>query len=198
MNKTTAALVAFAGAVVALVWWVMSKARLAPAAPNDLWVIQSKTGEPSLDRLVPLIVSGIRKHFGSKATLEIVRAAVAILQNESRGLSKYYLGDISAPGGPSIGPMQVYRATAIDLKLWNPPAGIVKGSDADKAAYAALATDEELGVDWAMAVLADKFRIAGGDLKLAVRLYNGSGPKAEAYLQKAIAYAGQKWPGTLA
>lgn len=153
-----------------------------------------KTGVKTLDR------PGVRyriaelalRTFGPKVVtdLRIPRALMAIVNNESRGDPKFTLGDTGASGGPSIGLMQVYRRTAVDMGLWKPPAG---ASDEEvREAYAALAKDEALGIAWGVKVFADKLRIAKGDLSKAVRLYNGSGPSAEAYRDRALAFGTSK------
>ena len=118
---------------------------------------------------------------------------MAIVNNESGGVAdiKHYLGDKTAKGGPSIGPMQVYRQTAKDLGLWSPPPGATAAEE--RAAYEALALDEALGIEWGTAVFADKLRIAKGDISEAVRRYNGAGERAELYRDKALAFFSDKW-----
>lgn len=153
------------------------------------------TGVPDLDR--PAIRFRVAfqafRHFGMTAVwdLSIPRALMAIVNNESRGNAKFYLGDVGSSGGPSIGPMQVYRRTAKDLKLWTPPEGATV--EEEREAYKALSQNEALGIKWGVAVFADKYRIAKGDLTEAVRRYNGSGPSAEDYRDRAVAFFAQKW-----
>ena len=105
-----------------------------------------RTGVPSLDRfeIRYRIAFWAFRRFGPRAAtdLRIPRALMAIVNNESGGVAdiKHYLGDKTAKGGPSIGPMQVYRQTAKDLGLWRPPPGATAAEE--RAAYEALALDE--------------------------------------------------------
>jgi len=150
---------------------------------------QLETGNPDLDRF------GIRGRVALQSFLAFgpdclrqARAMMTIIHNESSGNPDNYLGDLNATGGPSIGPGQVYRATAIDLGLY-PDAG---QDPNDRDAYADLSGDEGLGISWAVAVFKDKLRIAKGDIPTAIRLYNGSGASANQYQAKALGFASSK------
>jgi hypothetical protein len=124
------------------------------------------------------------------ADLRIGRALMCIVNNESKGLAKYTLGDTKASGGPSIGLMQGYRGTAEDMKLWTRPPGLL---DADvRKAYEQLAGDEALGISWGVAVFKRELELAGGDIRDAIRRYNGSGPSAEDYRDRALEFAKSK------
>ena len=150
------------------------------------------TGEPSLDR------PGIRLNvaratiaaFGltrALADARLSRALMAITWKESDGDPAQYIGDRGAPGGPSIGPAQIYRESAQDLGLWSPPPG---GSVLQiRAAYEALAHDERLTLEWSAKELAHKLTAWGNDLPSAIKAYNGAGPHAERYLELVLAWA---------
>jgi hypothetical protein len=176
-------LILAAGAVVAALAYVAESIR---------------TGNAALDRHRIRIAANALLVFGPRAVtdLRIPRALMAILRNESAGKPAPVVGDASLSGGPSIGPMQVYRSTAIDLKLWTPPAGMTAAQQ--RAAYAALAMDEGLGIRWGVQVFAEKLRLSGGDIAGAVRRYNGSGSSAEAYRDRALAFAETTWGEVIA
>jgi len=174
--------VLIAGAVYALL-----------AGGKDQLVIQARTGNSKIDRLTPLIVRSAKKRLGAKATPNVIRALVAILSNESGGNPAMYLGDKTLSGGPSIGPMQVYRKTALDFRLWTPPDGVGADSEKAKAAYAALASNEARGIDMGVAVFKQKLAAAKGDVAEAIRRYNGSGPASEAYKTKALEFMRRTW-----
>jgi hypothetical protein len=176
----------------------LSAAAGAAGSAAALWRLLAamETGSASLDRLgmrgCLALYSLLR--FGPQLLLNpaIPRALMCIANNESGGRPSMNLGDKEASGGPSIGLMQVYRTTAVDLGLWTPPPGA--SVDAAKKAYAALATDEALGIRWGVAVFANKLKIAQGNIPEAIRRYNGSGPSAEAYKQRALDFAAvRKW-----
>jgi hypothetical protein len=129
-------------------------------------------------------------HFGPKAVqdVRIPRALMAILNNEwPQKALRGVLGDKDASGGPSVGPMQVYRATALDLKLWTPPEGTTNAQQ--RILYAAEAENVGRCFSWGVAVFKEKLRIAGGNISEAIRRYNGSGPRAEAYRDRALDFA---------
>jgi hypothetical protein len=151
-----------------------------------------KTGNANLDRLGVrgrLALYSLLK-FGPGVLLNpsIPRALMCIVNNESGGRPSQVLGDTAASGGPSVGLMQIYRTTAVDLGLWTPPAGA--SVDAAKQAYAELAQNEAQGIRWGVAVFAAKLRLAKGNIPDAIRRYNGSGHLAEAYKQRALDFAG--------
>lgn len=125
--------------------------------------------------------------FGPKAMLhhaEIPRALMAIVHQE-RSEAPGAIGDANLPGGPSIGPGQVYRATAIDLGLWSPPMG---AADGGRAAYAQLAADEPLMLIWSAKVFRSKLKQTGS-VPEAIRAYNGSGLMARSYRDQALEWA---------
>jgi hypothetical protein len=164
-------------------------------AAGAVYLLESaRTGVPELDRLEVRgrLVLEVLKRFGLRAVADvrIVRALMAIVHNESGGKPSNTLGDTSASGGPSIGFMQVYRSTAEDLGLWTPPAGATVSQA--KQAYTELAGNHARGIAWGVAVFKDKLERAKGDIVEAVRRYNGSGPMAEAYRDKALAFATSK------
>lgn len=152
------------------------------------------TGVPMLDR--PPIRDNVAKAaidvFGLGrvlADVRIPRALMAIVWKESGGNPRFYLGDLHAKHGPSIGPAQIYRASAERLGLWQPPPGT---SDAEAAKlYAKLSHDEARGIQWGAIEFAHDLQASGGDLVDAIRRYNGTGPHAEAYRDKILAWARQ-------
>lgn len=167
MKAGTAILVGGGVAVVALGAYVAKSI-------DDL-----ETGDPNLDRL---IIRGAA-FFYSKLYRVDPRVVMAIIHQESGGNPKHYLGDTASSKGPSVGPMQVLRATAQELGLWTPPPGLDP-----RAAYAELASNERQGIAWGCAVLAQKLKEAGGDYEEAMRRYNGSGPAADAYRDSVDAW----------
>lgn len=166
---------------------------LAKGSAKDPLLEAAKTGNALLDRLAPIVVAAAKKHLGKDATSANVRALMAILNNESGGNPRMYLGDKNLPGGPSIGPMQVYRSTALDMRLWTPPTGEAADSAKAKSAYAALAVNEQRGIDMGVAVFAAKLKAAKGNTTLAIRKYNGAGPAAETYKTKALDFVRRTW-----
>lgn len=168
-----------------------------------------KTGVDGLDRLqirglVALFLPWIfwrELRAGPDRMVQIGRAFMSCLNNESKGNPRFYLGDQSASGGPSIGPGQIYRRTAKDLGLFKDPTPEVDGDPEERSAYAALAEREGFGINACLIAFADKLdqvKRAGndagyGDIWSAVRRYNGSGPHAEEYRAKAAAFHRQTW-----
>jgi hypothetical protein len=154
------------------------------------------TGSPRLDRLRLAVTLGVMRAWGPLAKPDYARALMAILREESGADPSNYIGDLTAPTGPSIGPWQVSRGTAIALGLWIPEPGM--GEAEQRIAYAALAQNEYRTAIWAAKVLREKLRLAGGDLRDAIRRYNGSGPKAEAYADRAWAFFSSLDPSRIA
>jgi hypothetical protein len=144
------------------------------------------TGNPTLDRLRLAVTLAVIRAWGALAKPEYARALMVILRNESGANPANYVGDLTATTGPSIGPWQVSRGTALALGLWAPEPGVT--GPEERAAFASLAQNEYRTAIWAAFVLKDKLRLSGGDLREAIRRYNGSGPKAEEYADKAWAY----------
>lgn len=162
------------------------------------------TGIPSIDRfpIRGLYVLAFMREFGltewAPMLPRLVRLAGATTANESRGLARNFLGDTQYPAGPSIGPYQVYRRTAKELGLYKPPAGL--SEEAEKAHYATLRGDLWRMATWKAAVFRSKLEAAaarpdaGFDvLWSAVRRYNGSGPMAEGYRERAREFYRKTW-----
>jgi hypothetical protein len=146
-----------------------------------------RTGVPDIDRLgLQFAEQGWRVYpLSPRSAVRFAQALAALCNNESGGAPAPVVGDTTAAGGPSVGPLQVYRQTAKDLGLWSPPDD---GSD-ERDAYAALALDESWCI-WAGAeVLRDKLRQAAGAYPDAIRRYNGSNADAYRYSDKALAFA---------
>lgn len=159
------------------------------------------TGSGYLDTYAEPAARELVREFGGRAVF-VARAFMAILHNEVRAGAEYgavILGDQALAGGPSVGPGQVYRKTAIDLGLWSPPED---GTD-EREAYAEVAQDAAKCLRWAVVVFASKLDAAGvweGELSAeriadAVRRYNGGGDQARAYREKAVAFATRTWGG---
>lgn len=140
---------------------------------------QCMTGKYGIDRLN--LADIVVEVFGLDASVGICRAMVGICNNECGGNSAApVVGDKTSSGGPSIGPLQVWRTTAIDLKL------VPRGTT--QSEYLELAYDEMWCLRAGVKVFANKYRAAGGDLYSAIRRYNGSGSAAEAYRDKCVSY----------
>ncbi len=155
-----------------------------------LW-IAAKTGDPNLDRFGirgRIILRGA-EHFGPRLSRPIVRALMAIVHQESGGLQVNYLGDKTAPGGPSVGPGQVEYATAKELGL------IPQTETRDQ--YAARVSQEGWGIDAMVQVFKAKLAAAHGDVADAIRRYNGGGQAALGYQASALDWAQQTWPGAI-
>lgn len=167
-----------------------------PIDPQDIPAMaladRIKTGDPNLDRdAIRLNVARAAiAAFGMMRALEdsrLAQALISIVWKETDGDPRQYLGDTTAPGGPSIGPGQVYRETAQDLGLWHPPAGA--SAQAIRAAYGALAHDEAKTLTWSAIEFAHHLAAYGGHLPEAIRAYNGAGPHAELYRDEVLAWA---------
>lgn len=157
----------------------------------------AETGDPFLDQadVRSSVVRAARDRFGAtrlRSEPELLRALVAIVNNETnrRVPLTAQVGDQAARTGPSVGPMQVSRGTAQELGLWQPQDELL-----DRDTYAELAAD----LDWCyragVAVFARKLQLAGGDVAEALRRYNGSGPMAEAYRDRALAFIQRTFEG---
>jgi hypothetical protein len=113
------------------------------------------------------------------------RLVLALMHNESGGDPKNFVGDATLGGGPSIGPMQVYRTTAKAFKLWTP-----SGGDLDeRTEYASMKDDVWQGIRWGIAVLQAALKSTGGDVAKAFAVYNGGpnpGAAAQAYSARAM------------
>lgn len=152
------------------------------------------TGDEQLDRHRWRVVRALAKRCGARTSRALARACMTIIRNESAGRPPPVIGDASLPGGPSVGPMQVYRRTALELGLWSPPPDATS-DDEQRDAYSTFANDEDACVDWGVAVLLAKLDAADGDLADAIRRYNGGGPAARAYRDRAVAFADATWGG---
>lgn len=138
-----------------------------------------QTGILSLDRpgiRARILAECIKRGWG----IEIAKRLMGICHQESGGNPNHYIGDVNLPGGPSIGPMQVYYKSAVDY-------GLIP-SDVTPADYAAMASDEGKGIAFGCQIFAFKLKAANGDLDEAVRRYNGSGPAAENYRDSVLAF----------
>ena len=146
------------------------------------------TGRPAFDQFQSRIAVAVLWYFmpdslsPARATA-IGRAVMALLHNENGdgwdGKS-IQVGDRDLSAGPSVGPLQVYRATAIALGLV-PPTETAEG-------YATRAADLDWCVEAGVRVFREKLEIAGGNIPYAIRLYNGSGDKAESYMRNALTW----------
>jgi len=137
------------------------------------------TGQTMLDRME--IRSAVLRH--TTGTGIDPRVVMGIIWRESRGSPTNYVGDTTLPGGPSVGPIQVYFATATAL-------GLFKGT---KEQYLAQAKDESQGIAWGVAVLKEKLRIAKGNVPEAIKRYNGSGSSAEKYRDGVLEFLKQTY-----
>jgi hypothetical protein len=172
---------------------VLGAVVMAAAGASILAIAEGiRTGNAKLDRHRQTIAKHVLLQFNLRARdLRLARACMAILNNESAGLPAPVVGDKTNSKGPSVGPMQVSRATAVDLGLWTPPPGVTE--EQARNLFILNANDEGKCIAWGVRIFADKLRIAGDDFPLAIRLYNGSGPSAEAYRAKALDFYAAKW-----
>lgn len=142
-------------------------------------------GVDGIDRLplAPLV----EEEFGSTATIALARAVVAICWCETGGKTEApVIGDTTLQDrGPSIGPLQVSRGTAIDL-------GIVPKSETH-AQFKARASNETWCLRQGVKIFATKLAAAKGDVADAIRRYNGSGSRAEQYRDKALSFLAEKY-----
>jgi hypothetical protein len=162
---------------------------LAAAAMFGKLYAGAATGKPKLDRwqIRARVVFQVIKQCPSqvadpKHAQQLVDAMMAIINNESGGDPKNYIGDdgLPAAGGASIGPGNVSFATAKDL-------AIVPSSETLEQ-YKARAPDEHFGIKAAVTVFRDKLRTHGNDIAKAIRAYNGGGDAATKYASKALAF----------
>jgi hypothetical protein len=118
------------------------------------------------------------------------------------------VGDETLPGGPSVGPCQVYRATARDERAWVPPPDVA-GDDAwERVVYGSVANNLAKCIDMGAVTFARKLRAAKGDLTDAIRRYNGGKtsdrngngiPDSVEYRDAVVAFADATWgAGSLA
>jgi hypothetical protein len=150
-----------------------------------------------VDQLVPQLAAAACEVFGDDTMTgptgrDLAHALVGIANNElpARWSGGVVVGDIALSGGPSVGPLQVYRSTAKSLHLWSAP---TDGTD-EASAYALEASDVGTCLTWGCIVFESKLDAAAGNIPEAIRRYNGSGPKAVAYQQHALAFIATHWP----
>ena len=152
-------------------------------------VTWAKTNDETIDKELGPKVTAIAARVIPESTKspEIVRALMSIINNE---YARYLpvteqVGDKKLSGGPSVGPMQVYRSTAIAMGF------VPKTITADQ--YAAYASDLDTVLEWGVRVFKQKLAAAKGNVSLAIKYYNGSGPQADAYRDKALAFVTRVW-----
>ena len=188
MQLTTTQKIILSGGVLAVVYLISKRSQIS-AAVKTLATEWGRTGKKNLDAtILPLVSASVAKHFpNDPRQKEIVRAMMAIANNES-GERKNYLGvigDTALANGPSVGPLQVYRSTAIGMGF------VPKGTTFEQ--YKEYAYDLPLLVDWGVRVFKEKLRLQKNNIEDAIRAYNGSGPRAESYKQKALAFVSDIW-----
>ncbi len=149
-------------------------------------------GDAALDGLKPYAVAAALWQWNVKGLLDTryVHALLAIAKNEDDESQppEGQLGDYTASGGPSVGPWQVERATAVEL-------GLVP-SDISANDYVLLEADLWWCARAAAKVFDSKLSAAGGDWSQALARYNGSGAAAADYSTRALAYANTTWGET--
>jgi hypothetical protein len=152
-------------------------------------VTWAQTNDRTIDAEIGPRVTALAAQYIPESTQSpaIVRALMAIVNNEyARYLpATGQVGDMSLSGGPSVGPMQVYRRTAIDM-------GFVP-KNISKQDYAAYAADLDTVLKWGVLVFKEKLRMAHGNVSLAIKYYNGSGAQADDYRAKALAFIQRIW-----
>jgi hypothetical protein len=126
-------------------------------------------------------VAALLAVFGLKATPAIARAFVAgVLVNEGaftpRADGTYPLGDVGHKLGPAVGPGQVLSGLHLRrLGFTGDPLDLARVGSEWRALY------------YSARIFREAFDAAGGDVRQAIRRYNGSGPAAEAYADRALA-----------
>jgi len=155
-----------------------------------------KTGNAGFDRHISFVGWTISAH-GIAEIMPVLRCCMAIIWKENAGVDHPapYVGDMDStrfPGGPSIGPMQVYRKSAIDYGVWRPNLSIGSHED-ERTAYLKLANDEHLCLSFGVNIFLHKWREARGDFVDAIRRYNGGGVAAKAYAESAVAFGIETW-----
>lgn len=163
------------------------------------------TGNPNVDRFAWKVARAVLLEWGPTGQgpngepLEgVARLAAQIIDHESRGARPPVLGDQGFSGGPSVGPMQVYRSTAKEMGLWSPSAAAAGNDQLERQEYAAKASDESWCIRAGVAVMRAKQRVLEAylathpgetrTLQDLARLYNGAGNAARQY---AMAVAGE-------
>lgn len=180
------------GGAVALIY-IFSQRKALVAAARTL-LDYGATGKKNMDaQLLPMISDSVARLFpNDPRQKEIIRAMMAIANNESGERKSYYgiVGDKQFAGGPSIGPLQVYRTTAIGSGF------VPKGTTPDQ--YVLYSNDLQRIVDWGVQVFKDVLNYHKGDFAKAIKSYNG-GPRAapggpsDVYRDKALAFIESIW-----
>lgn len=143
----------------------------------------ARTGVAGVDR--PAIrgnaVAALLAAFGLRASRELARAFVAgVVVNEGAYTpgpdGRYPLGDVGHRLGPAVGPGQVL--SGLHLRRL--------GYTGDALELARVG-NEFRALYYAARIFREAVDAAGGDLREAIRRYNGSGPGAEAYAARALA-----------
>jgi hypothetical protein len=156
---------------------------------------ESATNDPQLDNLRwPLIFALATEYPQKMLTGEGLKQiqTMLVIANTERSL-KGQIGDLTATVGPSIGPWQLSRQGAIDVGVWKPDP--TDTTDGQRAAYAAEEYDAGAVLNvkklarWSLVFFQTKLEAANGDFEEAIRRWNGSGPKAVEYQQRALAAA---------
>jgi hypothetical protein len=150
------------------------------------------SGDPDVDRAAIRgnAVAALLVVFGLRVSRAIAQAFVAgILANElasregderypdgafPRGRAGYYpIGDYALALGPSVGPGQVLSGLHLTKLGVADPMELAKVGNEFRALY------------YAARVFREAYDAAGGSVADAIRRYNGSGPRADAYAQRA-------------
>jgi hypothetical protein len=180
--------------VVIVVLWLFRRSSVR-ASTEQAIMAATATGDPALEQWRPYLAAAVAREFEGEDAIAVTKALLAITNNElpagAHRRDMVIVGDRQFDGGPSVGPWQVYRSTAIDLGLWTPPEDVTD-DDGQRAAYEELAQDPEWCARAAVEVFAAKLQIAGGDVADAIRRYNGGGPAAQAYKARAVAWLAAK------
>lgn len=192
--------------VVVLVVLLLLLAGKATVEIGKLVTAARQTGNPDVDPFAWKIARAVLLEWGPTGKgpngepLEAVAAlASELVDRESKGRPSNFLGDVNAAGGPSVGPMQVYRATAKELGLYTPSADVAGDEAAERAEYAELANDTAWGIRAGVAVMRSKQATLDAftsshpgttrTLQDLARLYNGGGAAARAYASDVAAEA---------
>lgn len=141
----------------------------------------ARTGIAGIDRAAIRgnAVAALLAVFGLRTTRAVVRAFVGgILPNEGAYTPRdgmYPLGDVGHKLGPAVGPGQVLSGLHLArLGYKGDPKDLARVGNEFQALY------------YAARIFREAYDAAGGDLRGAIRRYNGSGPAAEAYAEKAL------------
>jgi hypothetical protein len=153
------------------------------------------TGVPGVDRLGTLFAREglLYAPLSLSRQQQFARTLATLCWNETGGKTDApVLGDTNIDSGPSIGPLQVLRLTAVGYGLWEPSDLSVGDPEAEKAEFADLANDEAFCVHLGAQVFRQKLVEAQQDWPSAIRRYNGAGSRAVAYAQRAADFMAQR------